>query len=130
MSFDVLIQGKLKGGVTVRSSKSGRPFATFKLSTTDKANNQLWVSAITFSESAIEVLERLKEGDSVAMSGEAAISTWNANDGTTRYGLDVTAHQVMSAYHAGRKRGTKAKATSPEHENYDPYDESEANIPF
>lgn len=30
MSFDVLIQGKLKGGVTVRSSKSGNPFATFK----------------------------------------------------------------------------------------------------
>ena len=107
MSFDVLLQGKLRGTVTVKTSSNGNPYATFKLGTTDKKGESLLVSCIAFSASAIEVVLRLTDGDSITVSGEAAISTWAGKDGTQRHGLDVTAHAAMTAYHAGRKRADK-----------------------
>lgn len=113
MSFDALLHGKLRGAVAVKQSANGNDYATFKLTTTDKKGASLLASVITFSESAIDTVRRLGDGDSVAVSGEAAISTWTGSDGAARYGLDVTAHQAMTAYHAGRKRADKPTAVRP-----------------
>ena len=109
MSFDVLIQGKLRGAVQIKTASNGSAYAVFKLSTTDKKNEGLLVSCIAFSAIAVDMVERLADGDSVAVSGEAAISTWQGRDGTQRAGLDVTVHTAMTAYHAGRKRADKPK---------------------
>jgi single-stranded DNA-binding protein len=109
MSLDVLIHGKLRGAVQVKTASNGRAYAVFKLSTTDKKNEGVLVSCIAFSATAVDMVERLADGDSVAVSGEAAISTWQGKDGTTRTGLDVTVHAAMTAYHAGRKRADKPK---------------------
>jgi single-stranded DNA-binding protein len=106
MSFDVLIQGKLRGGVAFKQSSNSHPYASFKLTTTDKKGAGLLASVIVFSESAIDTVRSLDDGDTVAVSGEAAISTWTGGDGSPRYGLDVTAHLIITAYHAGRKRRT------------------------
>lgn len=110
MSLDVLIQGKVRGAVTVKTASNGNPYALFKLTTTDKKNEGVLCGCIAFSDSVVEVLQRLSDGDSIAVSGEAAISTWTAQDGTPRHGLDVTVHQVLTAYHLGRKRSDKPKA--------------------
>ncbi len=102
--IDVLIQGRLRGGVTIKPSKQGKDYAIFRLSTTDKNGDSILCGCITFETAAVEAVQRLGDGDSVAVSGEAAIRTWQGKDGQERYGLDVMAYQVMSAYHAGRKR--------------------------
>lgn len=112
MSIDVLIQGRLRGAVTMKTATSGSPFATIKLSATGKDKESVLVSCITFNASAIDTVERMEDGDSVAVSGEAAISTWQGRDGYTRHGLDVTVHTAMTAYHAGRKRGDKPRTAS------------------
>lgn len=104
MSIDVLISGKLRGTPTVRTSANGKPFALFKVAAADKTGESLLCSCIAFSETAMQAVQALEDGDSIAATGEAAVSTWNASDGTPRHGLDVTVHGVLTAYHAGRKR--------------------------
>jgi single-stranded DNA-binding protein len=108
--IDVLIQGKLRGAVVVKTASNGNAYATFKLSTTDKKNEGVLCSCIVFAAPVVEAVERLGDGGSIAVSGEAAISTWSAQDGTQRHGLDVTVHQVLTAYHLGRKRADKPNA--------------------
>lgn len=110
MSFDVLLAGKLRGAVTVKTASNGNTYATFKLGLTDKKGDGLLASCISFSASAVAAIERLNDGDSIAVSGEAAITTWEARDGSIRTGLDVTVAAVMTAYHTARKRGDKPAA--------------------
>lgn len=107
--IDVLIQGKLRGSATVRQSQNGNAYATFMLAAADKNGESMLCSCITFSADAIEAVEPLEDGDSAAVSGEAAVTQWKDKAGNTRNGLDVKVYQVMSAYHAGRKRAAGEK---------------------
>lgn len=102
--IDVLISGRLRGAPSLRTAANGKPFALFRVSAPNRDGESLLCSCITFHASAIEAVRRLGDGDSVAVSGEAGIRTWDGSDGTPRHGLDVTVHGVLSAYHAGRKR--------------------------
>lgn len=111
--IDVLISGRLRGAPAVRTSARGSTYATFRIGAADKTGESLLCSCVTFSASAIQQVERLADGDSVAVSGEAAVSTWDGKDGTPRRGLDVTVHGVLTPYHAGRKR-TSADSTDQE----------------
>lgn len=114
MSIDVLIHGRLRGIVAIKTAANGNHYAIFKLAACDKNGASILTSCIAWDASAIAMLERLTDGDSIAVSGEAAISTWRGNDGADRHGLDVTVHLAMTAYHAGRKRRDK-----PQHEPAD-----------
>jgi len=107
--IDVLIQGRLRGAAAVKTTKTGNPFATFKLAASDKTGESVLCSCIAFSATVVETVQRLGDGDSIAVSGEAAISSWQGRDGSARHGLDVTVHAVLTAYHAGRKRADKPK---------------------
>ena len=109
--IDALISGRLRGAPSVRTGSNGAPFALFRVSAADKTGASLLCSCIAFSATAIEAVQRLSDGDSIAVSGEVAISTWSGGDGTLRHGLDVTAHQVLTAYAVTRKR--KAADTAP-----------------
>ena len=102
--IDVLLQGKVRGSVAVKTGKNGHPYANFRLAAADKNSEGVLCSCITFSKSAIDAVQVLGDGDSIAVSGEASISSWQGKDGTPRTGLDVLVHGVLSAYHNGRKR--------------------------
>jgi single-stranded DNA-binding protein len=107
--IDALVSGRMRGTVNLRTTNTGKPFAVWRMATTDKNGDGVLCSCIAFSQTAIDGAQRLSDGDSIAVSGEAAISTWQASDGTARHGLDVLVHVVMTAYHLGRKR----KASEP-----------------
>ena len=108
--IDALISGRLRGAVMPRTTGAGKPFAVWRMATTDKNGDSVLCSCIAFSHTAIEAAQRLSDGDSIAVSGEAAISTWQGGDGAQRHGLDVLVHGVLTAYHLGRKR----KGSEPE----------------
>jgi single-stranded DNA-binding protein len=108
--FDVLLSGRLRGGAQLRTASNGSPFATFRLAAASKTGESLLCSCVSFSQSVIDAVKGLGDGDSLAVSGEAAISTWQGQDGVARLGLDVTAYAVLSAYHVGRKRTPAATA--------------------
>lgn len=107
--IDALISGRLRGGINLGTSKTGKSFARWRMATTDRNGDSVLCSCIAFSTTVMDAAHRLSDGDSIAVSGETAISTWNASDGTQRHGLDVLVHGVLTAYHLGRKR----KATEP-----------------
>ena len=102
--IDVLLAGRLRGAPTLRTTTKGTPFATFRLAASDKNGESLLCSCVTFSASTVEAVQRLADGDSIAASGECALTEWSGKDGKNRLGLDVTVHAVLTAYHAGRKR--------------------------
>lgn len=108
MAFDVLVQGKLRGQLTKGTASNGTAFGRFKLGLTDKNGESLLASCITFAPAALAIVARLDDGDAVAVSGEAAITTWQSRDGLTRTGLDVLVATAMTPYHAARKRGAQS----------------------
>lgn len=113
--FDVLLSGRLRGVPQLRTATNGSSFATFRLGVPSKTGESLLCSCVAFSKTVIAAVQSLDDGDSIAVSGEAAISTWSDRGGAARHGLEVTAHAVLTAYHVGRKRKAPGTAAdSPE----------------
>lgn len=112
MSIDVLTSGRLRGVPSLRTASNGSPYLLFRIAAIDKAGESTLCGCIAFSDSVIKTVQALGEGDSIAVTGEASISTWGGEDGAGRYGLDVTVHGVLTAYHLGRKR----KAIADDHQ--------------
>lgn len=108
--FDVLLSGRLRGVPQLRTAANGSSFATFRLGVPSKTGESLLCSCVAFSKTVIAAVQSLDDGDSIAVTGEAAISTWADRGGAARHGLEVTAHAVLTAYHVGRKR--KASGTA------------------
>jgi single-stranded DNA-binding protein len=108
MSIDVLISGRLRGVPSPRTAANGSPYLLFRVAAIDKTGESLLCGCIAFADSVIQAVQALGEGDSIAVTGEASISVWNGSGGADRYGLDVTAHGVLTAYHIGRKRKASA----------------------
>lgn len=102
--IDALISGRLRGTPSVRKGSNGAPFALFRVSAADKTGASVLCSCIAFSGTAIEAVQRLSDGDSIALAGECALNEWAGPDGNRRHGLDVTVHGVLTAYAVTRKR--------------------------
>ena len=102
--IDALISGPIRSAVNQRTTNGGKPFASWRMAATDKNGDSVLCSCIAFSEPVVEAIQRLGAGDTIAVTGEVAVSIWEASDGTIRHGLDVLVHGVISAYHMGRKR--------------------------
>ncbi len=112
--FDALISGRMRGAAQLRTATNGSTYATFRVAVPTKNGDSLLCSCVTFSKTVIDTVQALDEGDSVAVTGEAGISTWNnATDGAVRTGLEMMVHGAMTAYHMGRKR--KAAGAAAEH---------------
>lgn len=69
----------------------------------------LFVNVIAFDAAAVAALLALAAGDSVAVAGTATPRAY-IKEGEPRASLDVTAQQVLTAYHVTRKRQAGASA--------------------
>lgn len=112
MSIDVLISGRLRGTPTLRNATNGSQYLLFRVAAADKTGESVLCGCIAFSETAIQAVQALGEGDSIAVTAESTIRTWEGDNGV-RVGLDVTVHGVLTAYHVGRKRKAGAVDDSP-----------------
>ena len=102
--IDALISGKLYGQPTERTSKTGKPFALAKVRAAGGDGESLFVNVIAFDAAPCTALLALGDGDSVALSGSLTPKVWTDKEGNARPGLDLVAHQVLTAYHVTRKR--------------------------
>jgi single-stranded DNA-binding protein len=109
--IDALIAGRLYGTPTERTSQNGNRFVTAKVRAPMANGETMFVNVIAFSDAAKTALLALAEGDSVAISGELKVSTYNDKNGTSRPSLDLTAHAVLTEYHIQRKRKAVGEAT-------------------
>lgn len=114
--IDALISGKLYGQPTERTSKTGKPFALAKVRAAGGDGESLFVNVIAFDTAPCTALLALGDGDSVALSGSLTPKVWTDKEGNARPGLDLVAHQVLTAYAVTRKRNTtRQNATAPAH---------------
>ena len=111
--IDALIAGKVFGTPTERTGKSGKPFAVAKVRVTAGDGESLFVSVIAFDAAPCAALLALGDGDSVALSGSLTPKVWTDKEGATRPGLDLVAHQVLTAYSVTRKRRATEGSTPP-----------------
>jgi hypothetical protein len=102
--LDVLLGGRLHGGITERRASNGHRFVTGTVRVTDKDGAGHFVSIISFSESAITALLSLGEGASVALSGELGVTTYIARDASVRPALSMLVHECLTDYHVMRRR--------------------------
>lgn len=98
-----LIEGTLIASPVQRTSSKGTAFATAQMRCSAEDGESVFVSVIAFGASVVETLLGLKAGDTLAVTGPAAISQWE-KAGEHRVGLKVTATRVMTVYEAGMRR--------------------------
>lgn len=101
--IDVLLSGAIFTAPTQRTGASGKPFVTTKVKAAT-GDEVVFANVIAFSDTACKALAALAVGDAVAISGPLKLGTYQASNGDTRVSVDVTANQVLTAYHIKRKR--------------------------
>jgi hypothetical protein len=111
MSIDILIQGRLRAPIELRTSAAGKEYARFKMHALDKKGNTVPVNCTSFLASVVDKLRDLAQGDAIVVSGEAEISAWTGPDGIAHHGLDVIVHATLTAYHLAMRRADKRQAS-------------------
>lgn len=111
--IDGLIAGRLYGKPTERRGQSGKAFVVAKIRVATADGESLFVNAIVFSDSAKAALLALDDGDSVSLSGTLTPKVWTDKNGEAKPALDMTAHAVLTTYHAKRKHAAVAQASAP-----------------
>lgn len=99
-----LVTGTLVGLAESRKGKNDTSFVVAKVKAAPEEGEGLIVNVITFSAEASHALLALDDGDSLAVSGTLTPKVWTDKQGNTRPALDMVATQVLSVYHAARKR--------------------------
>jgi single-stranded DNA-binding protein len=96
MSARVLLSGVLFLPPASKVSKAGKPyaFATIREGSGQAAR---WWKCFIFSESAIEEVLRLGEGEPLAVSGEFDCELYTPPSGESRLSWRVTADAILSA---------------------------------
>ena len=108
--IDALISGKLYGTPEQCTSKSNKPYVRAKVACPDgKGGACLFVRVTAFSESVCDHLMRLKDFDSVAMTGKLTPTAWTDRQGKLHAGLDMLAREVMSAGPVGQLHGSSER---------------------
>lgn len=106
--IDALIAGKLYGEPLRRTSKNGNPFVTAKLRISMADGQSVFANIIAFRESVCDALLALADGASVALAGEMKVSAYLAKDGDAKPSCDLQAHEVLTEFHASRRRKVMA----------------------
>lgn len=102
--IDALIAGNLFGDPKQGVGKNGSAYTTVAVRAADGNGDQLICNVIAFRESAMDALNALREGDSVALSGTLSPKVYQTREGEYRPGLDVVCHAVLTPYDINRKR--------------------------
>jgi single-stranded DNA-binding protein len=102
--IETLVTGKLYGAPKYGTTKNGGSYANAKIKIPAGDGDTLFASIITFSETSVQALCALTDGDPVACVGTLKVSTYVSKNGDTRVSLDITVSQVMTLYQVKRKR--------------------------
>lgn len=107
-----LVSGKVYGRPEQRlGNNSGRPFVTAKIRAATAGGETLFVNVLAFDVGAQTALLALADGDAVSLVGTLTPKVWIDRENQPRPALDLIASQVLTAYHAKRKRDAVSSAT-------------------
>lgn len=93
----VMIIGALGRDPEMRSTQSGIPVCTFSVAVDDRRGEKketTWFRVTAWRQLAELCNRYLSKGRKVAVVGSVALKTYEANDGSTRASLEITADEV------------------------------------
>jgi Single-strand binding protein family len=101
MSARAIVSGVLFKAPASKTSKAGKPYvvATIREGSGERVR---WWKAFVFSESAIDEVLKLEDGEPIAVAGEFDCEIYAPPGGEPRISCRITADTVLSA-HAKRK---------------------------
>jgi single-stranded DNA-binding protein len=102
--IDVLIRGRLVADPERKLTKTGKDYATARLSVTDREGGEHSVLVTAFDDGAVRALLALAKGDALAVAGELSAGVWTPEGKEPRPSLRVLAHQVVTPYSVQRRR--------------------------
>jgi hypothetical protein len=96
--IDGLIAGKLLGDPEQRLGKGESRYVVVKVRAQAGDGEHLIVNVIAFETACCGDLLALRDGDSVALSGNLTPKAWTDKQGNVKPALDLVAQRVLSAY--------------------------------
>ena len=94
--IDGLVAGRLYGEAERRTDKAGKAYSLAKVRASTAEGELLFVNVIAFDDDLCASLHRLRDGDSVALSGSLNPRVWTDKQGNARPALDMVAHRLIS----------------------------------
>ena len=94
--IDGLVAGRLYGEAERRTDKAGKAYSLVKVRAGNAEGEVLFVNVIAFDDDLCASLHRLRDGDSVALSGSLNPRVWTDKQGNARPALDMVAHRLIS----------------------------------
>lgn len=102
MSSYTVFKGNLGADAELKTSKAGTPYLSFTVanSTSRKLDNGEWETTnttwkrVTTWDNLDALTPHLKKGAAVLVEGTEELRTWQKEDGSDGYSLDVTARRV------------------------------------
>jgi len=109
--ISAIITGNVGRQPELKTTRSGKPMATFSVASTYKGKDQpegqtTWVEVVCFDEQADVVVQGLHKGDRVVVTGRLALETYTKNDGTPGSSVRVVADEVAASMRWAGKRQT------------------------
>lgn len=101
--IDGLVAGRLMGEASRRVDKAGRGYIVARVLARNKADEEFIVNVIAFDEAPCAALVALHDGESLSLAGGLTPKVWTDKQGIVRPSLDMVAHRVLTAHHAGHK---------------------------
>jgi hypothetical protein len=110
MSARAIVAGVLFRAPLAKTSKAGKPYV---LATIRSGNGEAvrWWKAFVFSESAIEEINRLADGDPITVTGEFDCCLYSAAGAETRLSWSIRADAILSA--RAKPKTAKPQADKP-----------------
>lgn len=94
--IDGLVAGRLYGEAERRTDRAGKAYSLAKVRASTAEGEVLFVNVIAFDDDLCASLHRLRDGDSVALSGSLNPRVWTDKQGNARPALDMVAHRLIS----------------------------------
>jgi single-strand DNA-binding protein len=99
--------GRVGQGAELRFTQNGTPLVNLSALVHDSKAAEgagQWVRVGHFGDDAEDLAKRLPKGAEVYVEGRLKLSTWQAQDGSQRSGLNVTAWKLEPIGQIGRRR--------------------------
>lgn len=114
----VTVIGNLTADPVLRTTKNGKPFATFRMASTPRRwdgreqayvdGGTNFVSVVTFNALAANVVASLAKGQPAIVYGRLRVNTWSTAEGKNSTSVEIDAYHVGHDLTRGQSHFTKA----------------------
>jgi len=94
--IDGLISGEVMGDPERRQGKGDSTFVVARIKAQTNDGDHWMVNVIAFDDDPCQALLGLRDGDSVAATGNLTPKVWTDKQGNVKPALDLVAHRVIA----------------------------------